>query len=441
MYLVKHYISKARSNPFFQDSFWALFGNVFGKGLSLAAGIVVARFLGNETFGEYSLIRNTIITISIFSTFGLGYSSTKFVAQLHNKTLGLTRIVIDHSIRLTLIVSSVMALLLTLTSDYVASSAFGNPDLSFPLRIVALLIVVNALITTQVGILSGLGSFKTMSKINTVTGVVTFVLSSFLAFYFGLAGALLALLFAKAITCYWNYLIIKKNFNEKLVIEKEEIRKLKKEINKFSIPIGLQEAFYSISFWFRSILIVKMTTFGELGIYSAAMQWNVIILFIPGILQNVILSHFSKTNNNEVQHRKILNITLMVNLFATLVPAIVISIFSDYIKLFYGDGYGNLEVVIVIAVFTTVFSSLANVYSKAFMSKGKNWLIFLIGFGRDSVLILLMYGIFLSYEKLDGALVAVGSQLLILAIYFLILYVLYKLQEKKDKLKPHIINS
>lgn len=70
-----------RSSSLAKDSFWAVLGSVVGKGLSLIAGILIARFLGKEIYGEYGLIKNTLIYLAIVSTFGFGYTATKYVAE------------------------------------------------------------------------------------------------------------------------------------------------------------------------------------------------------------------------------------------------------------------------------------------------------------------------------------------------------------------------
>ena len=80
--LLTTWYHRATGSRFLNDSFWALSGNVAGKGLALVAGIVVARLLGRDLFGEYGLIKSTLIGISILSTFGLGYTATKFVAEI-----------------------------------------------------------------------------------------------------------------------------------------------------------------------------------------------------------------------------------------------------------------------------------------------------------------------------------------------------------------------
>ena len=66
------FCERLKSSDLFKDSFWALAGSALGKGLSLLAGIAVARFLGKEVYGEYGTIRTTLFYIAIVSTFGFG---------------------------------------------------------------------------------------------------------------------------------------------------------------------------------------------------------------------------------------------------------------------------------------------------------------------------------------------------------------------------------
>lgn len=53
-----------------KDSFWALLGNLIGKGLPFVAGIFVARLLGSESYGEFGLIKSSLISIALFSSLG-----------------------------------------------------------------------------------------------------------------------------------------------------------------------------------------------------------------------------------------------------------------------------------------------------------------------------------------------------------------------------------
>lgn len=49
--------------------FWSLFGSVLSKALVFLSWILVARILGRESYGEYGLIRNTVLMFSAFRRF------------------------------------------------------------------------------------------------------------------------------------------------------------------------------------------------------------------------------------------------------------------------------------------------------------------------------------------------------------------------------------
>ena len=70
-----------KENTFFKDSFWAVVGNGSGYGLLLLAGIIIARLLGKDLYGEYGFIKTTMFQFAAFATLGLGYTATKFIAQ------------------------------------------------------------------------------------------------------------------------------------------------------------------------------------------------------------------------------------------------------------------------------------------------------------------------------------------------------------------------
>jgi O-antigen/teichoic acid export membrane protein len=43
---------KILQSKLFKDSFWAVFGNGFGNALMLFSGIIIARLLGKDLYGE-----------------------------------------------------------------------------------------------------------------------------------------------------------------------------------------------------------------------------------------------------------------------------------------------------------------------------------------------------------------------------------------------------
>ncbi len=407
------------------DSFWALFGNVIGKGLALAAGIIVARFLGKEIYGEYGIIRNTLMSIAIFSTFGLGYTATKYVAEYKNTNPEYLRALLSYARNVTLFVSGIMAVGLFFSAAYVAERVLEAPHLSTPLKLVAVWVVFNAVTTTQIGVLAGFGAFKGMAKVNTIVGISTFLASLLFTYYWHLNGALAALLITQILNWYLNFRLIGLHLPKQRNILKKETPLLK-EMLKFSLPVALQEALFSITAWLTSLLLIKLSTYGELGLYSAAMQWNAIILFVPGILRNVILSHLAEANKSEQRHNRVLKLTLLFNFIMTSIPFLIVYLFSGVIEGIYGETFVGLKDVLMIAILSTIFSSMSSVYVQAFMSKNMNWTAFTIKIFRSFGILIFGYILISSDNGLNGAKHLAVSTATISFVYLLMLAIIYK---------------
>lgn len=422
---LKAFFFRIIHDNFFQDSFWALFGNVVAKGMSLLGAIAVARFLGKDVFGEYGTIHSTLMSIAIFSTFGLGYTATKFIAESKEKKPYLLKRIATLTMRISLLVSGIMALLLFFSAKYVADIILEAEHLATPLRFVAFWVIFSALTTAQIGILSGLNAFKAMARINTYVGFFAFISSVVLTYKYGLNGALVALLSTQILNWYLNYKEVLKQIPATKLLFSEEDRGLSKKMVQFSTPVALQEGLYALTSWLTVLILIKFSNYGEVGLYSAANQWSAIILFIPGILRNVILTHLSENNKDSLKHSAIIRKTLIINFTSTFIPFIIIYFLRHWIVGFYGETYEtDLDYLLAISLFTTIFISISNVYTQAFMSIDKNWYMFGLRFMRDTLIIVGTYYLLIK-EIFPGALALVVSNLVIQICFLIIIVFIY----------------
>lgn len=419
----KNIKSRLLNSSIAKDSFWALVGSVLGKGLSLIAGIVVARFLGKEVYGEFGMVKTTLIQIAMLSTFGLGYTITKYVAQYKKERPNDIRQIVHFSVKLTAIISGIIALLVFIFSKQLAI-IIDAPHLHNMLRLTSIAIIFNAITTTQIGALAGFNSFKTIAKNNFYAGVVTFLLSVLLTYYFGLNGAVVALVISLIYNCIINYYSLRKNLLE-FPIKKLNDKKISKEIFNFSLPVALQESSYSIIHWALTFVLIKLSNYGELGVYNAAAQWGALIAFLPGVLRNVMLSHFSESSNDVKRHVKIVNKMLLVNIFFTLIPFLFVVIFSDFIVSFYGSTFTGMNHVLNVIVFSSIITAVTSVFNQEFMSKGKNWFLFLSRFIRDILLILLVVLSIKFFEEIRASLILSYVSLILKFIYCMLLLILF----------------
>lgn len=410
--------NRIKESNLLKDSFWALLGSVLGKGLSLFAGILVARFLGKEIYGQYGILKNTLLNIAVFSTLGLGYTGTRFIAKYLETNVSKT---IKLIYEITLIASSLMALVVFAFSPQIAVF-IKAPSLSGALRLTAVIIVFNAINTSQIGILSGFKAFKEIAKNNIYAGIVTFILSGIFSYYWALDGALWALFlstFFNVIINFCSVQSIKGRYEQKKVIL-EHIQA--KELIAFSIPIALQESMYSVVHFLSSFILISYAGYGELGITSAAAQWSSVLLFIPGVMKNVMLSYFSSEESTTPLRKKL----ILVNGFSTFVPWLLITIGSKIIASFYGDSFNNLSIVIIITCMSAIFSSISSVIVYEFISQGRNWAMFFLRMLRDGMSLLLAWICLSKVSSIQGSILSASVYTFVGGLFMILLLIISK---------------
>jgi len=416
-------------NELIKDSFWALLGNFFGKGLSVYSGIILAKILGNTAFGEYSLVKNPIFASAMFFTFGFGYLTTKLIAENIKYGKIIIGQIISVTSKFTVLFSSIISGLLYFFSDFISLEYFSNLEYSSHLKLFAIWNVFNSFYTLQLGILSGFRKYKSLIWLNIILGLLLLVLTIIGAKYYEVIGAILALLIYQIISVFLNFILIRKaqcEIKDSQVYCVKDIAFL--SLFKEVLPIGIQEATYSIFSWVFAGLVIKYCNFNEYGLYSVAIQWSSIVLFVPGVLRSVILSHFSLAETN-IHKRKTFKYVMIINLIVVVLPALVIVAFSSMIETYYGNSYVGLGKILIISMVLSVQLSLINIYSQLFLSEALNWPMFRIRLTKELILIVILVVTF-DYFEYSGqkSLVLISGS--ITANFIMILNILYYYQYK-----------
>jgi O-antigen/teichoic acid export membrane protein len=331
--------------------------------------------------------------------------------------------IIRYSFSVALVTGSTMALCLFAFAEPL-SSFLETVEFADILRMSAAVIIFNAVTTTQTGILAGFNAFKRIAINNGLSGLLTFVLSTTLTCYFALNGAVLALLFASVFNCAINGLSIRKILRT-MPVQCEGGKSLLKELLTFSLPVALQDSLYAIVHWLTITLIIKLSGYGEYGIFTAASHWLAVIIFIPNILKNVTLSHLSGTLDNADIHNRIFRKMLQLNFVSTLIPFVTVLFFSQWICSFYGESFISMKTVLIIVVFSALPHSITNAYSSEFISQGRNWFLFSSRCVRDVLILSLSY-LFLSLYPQKGAVMYSLTSCSLYCIYCLFLHFNYK---------------
>ena len=425
----KTLLYSVKNNKFFKDSFWAVFGNGLGNGFLLLAGILIARFLGKELYGEYGVVKTTMFYIASFATLGLGVTSTKYIATLLNSKPIHVKNVIHDAMTITVIFSSIIAIIIFIIAPFIAN-LLNEEQLVLALRALSVVIIFKAITTTQIGVLAGFKEFKTIALNSLSSGLLMLVICVPLTYLWGLKGALLSLLFSQIFNSIVNYMGIKRKSRSFSFVEKVSY---KKELAYFSFPVALQESSFAICNWAAIMLLTKLSSMGEVGLYTASAQWNSIITMIPGLLINVILSYLSSSINNSIKHKKTLKLMLRINFFTTIIPFVIVYFLADFIASFYGKSFEGMPSVLRILTFSTILEACASVYKSELLALGKTWLLFSVRLFRDMILVIGVYILLTFSNGVDGAIMYSWAVVVMSALFFLVLLVSYNIICKRNE--------
>lgn len=359
-----------------KGSFWLLFGAVFSRVIGLIISIIVARLLGQTLFGQYGIIQSTIIMFSTFAGFGLGITSTKYVAELRNSEPKLVGSIISSTNMIAIIMGFLFTILIVLFAPFIALKLIKAHSLINEIRFGSIILFFSALNGAQSGALTGFEAFKDISRLNIKVSLICLPIQIASTYFWSLEGAIIGLCVNYFMQYIFNYKTLRKIANSSGI----EIKYFNKSFGdisylwKFSLPAVLGGLLVNPVLWYCYIILVKNKNgFNEMAIYNAAMQWQNVILFIPMAISQIVLPLFSNVKNDKKNFLRVIKYNLLLNVFVALITAIVFSIFSKLIMNVYGNEYANANLVLIYLSLTAVLIAVNNVIAQVIACLGEMW--------------------------------------------------------------------
>jgi O-antigen/teichoic acid export membrane protein len=356
-------------------AFWSLTGSLVSQGLMLLASIVVARLLGKAEYGQLGMIRSTVNMFAVFAGFGLGMTATKYISQFRNSEREKTGKIIGLTTLFAGFTGGLIALIILLMAPYLAASQLHAPELVNEIRLGAVMLFFSALNGAQTGALSGFEAFKTIAKVNLISGLLAFPVQVFFTWFFGLPGSVMG--FGANFLILWilNFFSLRRTASKAgIKIHFRGALHEWKVLFHFSLPALLSGLLVAPVMWICNLMLVdRPGGYGEMALFDAANQWRNAVLFIPAILAQIALPMLSSHSADPVKFNRILNVNIRMNLLVALLFAVIIALLSGYIMSSYGTGFAEGRLVLVFLAFSTVLVAVNNIIGQAIAGKGKMW--------------------------------------------------------------------
>jgi O-antigen/teichoic acid export membrane protein len=361
------------------------------------------------------IVQGTIEMFGTFAGFSMGFTATKHVAELREHEPARAVRIIGFS-SLTAWFTGVLATLALLAlSPWLATYALAAPHLTGLLRVSAVGLLLGAVNGAQTGALSGFEAFRSIAIVNLISGVLGFVFRVAGVVWFGLAGAVVGFVVSQACACFLSNRLLHREA-ERMHMTLSYVGCLQEAamLLRFSIPAVLGGFVALPVNWLCSAMLVNQPGgYAQMGIFNAANQWFSALLFLPGLLGQVILpilSHRLKAADYS-ESRKVLSLALKVNSLV-LLPLAVLALASKPLMRFYGHEFAAGWTTLVVVLGSAGFLSVQMPVGHLLAASGRMWTILVMNLGWAIAFIL---GTWLLIGR--GALGMASSRLIAYALH------------------------
>jgi O-antigen/teichoic acid export membrane protein len=348
--------------------FWNGLAEALARGLPLLGMILAARILGREPFGQLGIVYSTAMMLQVFAVAGLGTTATTFVARWRKPDPERAGRIIVLCYAFTSLSGALFLLALAAGAESIAGTVLAAPELADKLYIAGFLVFAVTISAVQTGMLIGFQAYREMAAANLVGGAASALLVVLGAYQAGVEGALWGLTCAQVIQALANTVLLRRSMRRDgialgFMLPSGELPILW----RFSLPGLLTTALWTVPTWTASVMLVRQPDgLGEMGLLAAANQWFAALMFIPGVLTQILLPIYSERLSDDRRseagrlgirsaHAVLLGMALVI------AP---ITLMSPWVAGLYGaefhGGAGVFAVVFLTAALAAPYGALGN---------------------------------------------------------------------------------
>ncbi len=385
-------------------AFWSVGGGTLFQGTQLVTSVILARILGTGAFGFFGILQATISTFAVLAAPALGAAGSRYVAAFRRSDPVRAGRVAALTLSVSALAGFAGAAVLVVGGDGIAREAFGAAALGEPLRISAVAVAAAGVNSAQVGILSGLEAFRRLALLNGARSLLTVVLLPISALFWDVTGVAWCLGGIGLGTLLLTESALRtENLRAGLELSWRDCLKEKAVLGEFAFPAFFAGLLVLPAIWLATAWLAKGPNgILEVGLFTAANHWRLLVLFLPGVLMQPLLPILSSAWAGGAlgEFRMSVRSQLRLILALTATAAVVISILAVPILAVYGRDFSQARGVLVWLVWSAVLSALAGVIGVALTAMGRMWTGLCLNAGWATV--------FLGLARILGARGAVG---------------------------------
>jgi O-antigen/teichoic acid export membrane protein len=365
----------------------------------------------------------------IFGSLNIPVAAIKFVSGMEpGDSQGIGKVIGNISIILLVTLSIVFAGV-TLSSD-VISGFYHEPPISELLKIYVFVTIFGVAGNLGSSIMAGFRDMRGIMKINLSIGLMNLPITLYLAYNFGIYGAITAQLLNAIIQTLLTIFAIRKIFlTQDIFLDFSPDIRMIVDVIKYSGPLFISGVVYNLFLLFGPTMLSNNGNFTSIGFYKVAIGVQGLILFIPGAINYNLMPSVSSMKIAESDRVRTLITKAFIMIMYIMVPLIVfLCIWSkDIISVLFGAQYSRAIQITDILILSTFFISLFSASGSIFQGLGKTTAIMVMDIGMYSVFIALSYILIGAYGLAGLGYTYIASYAVFSLIFLTILWILKKI--------------
>jgi O-antigen/teichoic acid export membrane protein len=373
---------------------WSVLGNGCARGLSALGTFVAARALGKESFGAFSVVQLTIATTAMLVGLQVGTTATRYIAEYRSAAPARALAVIRLSNIIATASGAVAAVCLFVSASWVSSSVLGRPEMVSLIRLAAPGVFCTLFSGVQLGVLAGLEDFKSYAYVNGIGNccILAFILVGTLTH--GVAGAVGGWVLGNICLCVCGFSALR-DVRQRLGLTMRPVPSLFSErhiLFSYSFPTFIASFVLGPVLLRCNALMMKTHSLAEVGLYSAADRFRLLLLFVPTALMATlfpVLSNLRGTSDHR-GYKAAVRVSSAMNLLVLALPATAVAIGSKSIlTMAFGRSFAAAGPTLAVLCAAAVSESANMMLGNVLLTSGKVWLRAIIDLGLALLLLVL----------------------------------------------------
>jgi PST family polysaccharide transporter len=285
---------------------------------------VLAIYVGPTGYALIGQLQNAVSMILTLSGNAINTGVTKYTAEFKDDEFAQQK-VWDTAFRITFFTVAWLSLLIYLFSNQLALYFLKSSEYSYVFSTLAITLIFFSLNAQILAILNGKKEIINFVKINIIGSIFSFLLTATLAYFYGLKGALLALVTNQSLVFFVSYMLANKlAWFKKIKFLKYFDKSLAINLLKYAL-MGLVGAIVvPVSHIMVRSHIGITIGWAEAGLWDGLWRISTVyLMFITSVLSVYFLPKFSELKNKELLKKELTSGYLLILPFVMFISLLI----------------------------------------------------------------------------------------------------------------------